>query len=92
MVRNSCPGCRGKIHEFCGKTNGDEGYGYPVWCLRCEISLNLCEADNIRAGIKRNQNKLPNRMLQSSAKKFHPAYVGDDVIIPIERPDKMTSL
>ena len=31
-------------------------------------------------------------MLQSSAKKFHPAYVGDNVIIPIERPDKMTSL
>ena len=28
----------------------------------------------------------------SSSKKFHPACVGDNVIIPIQRPDRMTSL
>ena len=31
-------------------------------------------------------------MLQSSAKRFQAADVGDNVIIPIERPDKMNSL
>ena len=31
-------------------------------------------------------------MLQSSAKRFQAADVGDNVIIPIEKPDKMNSL
>ena len=31
-------------------------------------------------------------MLQSSANKFHPAYAGDNVFIPVERPDKITIL
>ena len=89
---HSCPGCNGNIHVICGRTNGEEGYGTTVWCPRCDISLKSSEADSLRAGIKRSQNKLHNRMLQSSAKKFHPACVGDNVIIPIERPDRMTSL
>ena len=31
-------------------------------------------------------------MLQSSAKRFKSANVGDNVIIPIERPDRMNYL
>ena len=77
---------------FCGITDGEEGYGTPVWYPRCDIGENSNEAENIRAGIKLNQNKLHQRMLQFSEKKCHPASVGDDVIIPIERPDRMTSL
>ena len=73
----------------CGRTDGQEGYGTPVWCLRCDIGVNTNEAENIRAGIKRNQTKLHQRMLQSSLKKFqlvlekcHNSYW----------PDRMTSL
>ena len=28
---HSCPGCHGKIHVICGRTNGDEGYVTPIW-------------------------------------------------------------
>ena len=31
-------------------------------------------------------------MLVSAAKKFCPANVGDNVVVPIQKPDKMTSL
>ena len=48
---------------FCGRMDGEEGYGTPVWCPRCDIDMNSNEAENIRAGIERNKNK---RMLQSS--------------------------
>ena len=59
---------------------------------RCDISLKSSEGDNIRTGIKSNQHKLHDRMLQSSVKKFHPVSVEDNLIIPIERPDKLTTL
>ena len=77
---------------FCEIMDGEEGYGIPVRCPRCDIGVNSNKAENIRAEIKRNQNKLHQLMFQSSAKNFHPACVGDNVIIPIERPDRMTSL
>ena len=35
---------------------------------------------------------LHQRMISSSAKRYEPALVGDNVTIPIERPDKMNSL
>ena len=88
---NSCPGCKRFIHSICGR--GDrEGYGASVWCPKCEFDTLSREAEVIRAGVKRNQQKLHERMLQSSAKRFQAADVGDNVIIPIERPDKMNSL
>ena len=31
-------------------------------------------------------------MISSAAKRYEPALVGDNVTIPIERPDKMNSL
>ena len=37
-------------------------------------------------------DRLHDRMLVSAAKKFCPANVGDNVVVPIPRPDKMTSL
>ena len=89
---HSCPGCSGSVHVHCGMTEGEEGYGSPVWCNKCYLSTQATKADGIRAGIKRNQEKLHDRMLVSSAKKFHPANIGDNVLVPIERPDKMNSL
>ena len=88
---HSCPGCKRFIHSICGR--GDrEGYGASVWCPKCEFDTLSREVEVIRAGVKRNQQKLHERMLQSSAKRFQAADVGDNVIIPIERPDKMNSL
>ena len=75
-----------------GRTGEEEGYGSPVWCPQCDIKLNSKEADITRAGIKRNQESLHERMVESSSNKFHSAFVGDNVIIPIQRPDRMTSL
>ena len=46
----------------------------------------------MRAGIKRNQEKLHERMLNTSSKKLRPAEVGDTVVIPIAQPDKVNSL
>ena len=50
------------------------------------------QTDTIVAGIKRRQDRLHDRMLVSAAKKFCPANIDDNIVIPIERPDKMTSL
>ena len=54
--------------------------------------MNSNEAENIRAEIERNKNKLHYRMLQSSATKFHRFSVRNNVMIPIERSDRITSL
>ena len=48
--------------------------------------------DSMRDGIKRSQEQLHDRMLKSNAKKLQPAEVGNNVIIPISRPDKINSL
>ena len=89
---HSCPGCRGFVHVHCGRTEGEEGYGSPVWCTKCDLLTQAKKANEVRAGIKRKQEKLHDRMLVSSAKKFHQANIGDNVVVPIERPDKMNSL
>ena len=62
------------------------------WCLQYDIKLNSEEADITRAGIKRNQEKLHESMVECSSMKFHPGCVGDNVIIPIQSLDRMTSL
>ena len=77
---------------FCGGINGDEGYGTQVWCPKCNINTNSSESEYTRVTIMGNQNRLHDRMFKSSAKRFHPACVGDKVIIPIVRPDMMNSL
>ena len=46
----------------------------------------------MRVGIKRKHDVLHQRMISSAAKRYEPALVGDNVTIPIERPDKMSSL
>ena len=46
----------------------------------------------MRAGIKRSQESLHYRMLNSSSKKLKPAHIGNTVIIPISEPDKVNSL
>ena len=46
----------------------------------------------MRAGIKRNQEKQQDRMLNTASKRFKHAEVGDSVLIPISQPDKIQSL
>ena len=77
---------------LCGRTGEEQCYGSPIWCPQSDIKSNSKEGNITRAGIKRNQERLHERMDESSSKKFHPASVGDYVIIPIQRPDRMTSL
>ena len=62
-----------------------------MWCPRCDIEKKR-EHEAVRIGLKRKQDILHQRIINSSAKKFAPAHVGDNVTIPIERPDKMNSL
>ena len=87
-----CPECNGFVHVYCGRTEGEESYGSPVYCNKCEVANATRQTDSIVAGIKMRQDKLHDRMLVSAAKKFCPANIGDNVVVPIERPDKMTSL
>ena len=54
-VAHTCPGCYRYIHVPCGHSNGEEEYGNSVWCPACEIRLKNKECDNVRIGIKRNQ-------------------------------------
>ena len=89
---HSCPGCSGFVHVYCGRTEGEESYGSPFWCAKCDLANTAKQANNVRVGIKRNQEKLHDRMISSAAKKFQPAAMGDNVVVPIERPDKMHSL
>ena len=67
---HACPICKRYIHVICGRTGEEEGYGSPVWCPQCDIKSNSKEADITRAGIKRNQERLHERMVESSSKKF----------------------
>ena len=48
--------------------------------------------DTLRAGIRRNLERQQERMLNASSKKFKHAQVGDSVLIPISKPDKISSL
>lgn len=33
---HSCPSCRRNMHAFCGTGIGEEGYGQPRLCKRCQ--------------------------------------------------------
>ena len=87
-----CPGCKRYMHVFCGRSNGEEGFGAGVWCSKCDLHRLQGESEVERIGIKRRQGKLHSRMLKSSASKVPSANVGDTVIIPIAKPDVMIPL
>ena len=59
-------------------------------CIAINVRLRIQQGktDSIVARIKRHQDKLHERMLVSAAKKFCPANIGDNTVIPIEKPDK----
>ena len=79
------------VHVHCGQIEGEEGYGLPVYCNKYEVANATRQTDSIVPGIKRRQNKLYDRMHLLALKKFCPANIRDNVVVPIERPDKMTS-
>ena len=89
---HKCPRCYRSIHFICGRPAGEEGYGSSVWCSRCHLDVKRDKHEVMRVGIKRKQDVLEQRMISSAAKRYEPALVGDNVTIPIERPDKMNSL
>ena len=70
----------------------DEGFGSMVWCPNCDIKEQNKNREQVRLGIKRNQECLHNRMLSCSNKRFKRAHVGESVLIPITRPDTMSSI
>ena len=65
-----CPGCNGFVRVLCGRTQGEEGYGSPVYCNKCEDTNATRQTDSIVAGINRRLNKLHDPMLVSAAKRF----------------------
>ena len=89
---HKCPECCCPIHLICGREAGEEGYGSSVWCPKCDIEADKDQRESVRRGIKRKQEQLHQRMVNSAAKRFEPAHVGHNVIIPIEMPDQMNSL
>ena len=89
---HSCPLCHHYIHSICDRAEGAEGYGSSVVCPACDLAERRIPFDSMRAGIKRNQEKLHVRKLNTSSKKLRPAEVGDTVVIPIAQPDKVNSL
>ena len=89
---HKCPRCCCPIHLICGREAGEEGYGSSVWCPKCDIEVNRDKRESVRKGIKRKQEQFHQRIVNSAAKRFDPAHVGDNVIIPIERQDQMNSL
>ena len=89
---HSCPRCKRFVHIPCGIQEGEEGYGSSVWCRSCFLIERNIKTQNLRKGIKRNQEKMHERMLKASNKKFKPAEIGETVLIPISQPDKMSSI
>ena len=83
---HKCYRCGRPIHFICGLP-GEEGYGSSVWCPKCDLEVNREQHEFVRVGIKRKQDVLHQRMINSSTKRYEPALVGDNVTIPIERPD-----
>ena len=88
----SCPRCFGNIHVICRRSEDEEGYGRSVVCPPCDLSSRRDVCDTMRAGIKRNQERQQERMLNASMKKFRQAQVGVSVLIPISQPDKISPL
>ena len=61
------------------------------WCPNCDIKEQI-KSEQVRLGIKRNQEFLYNKMLSCSNKRIKPAHVGESVLIFITMPDSMSSL
>ena len=89
---HSCPRCHYYIHTYCGRLEGEEGFGSSVVCPGCDIAAKKIPFESMRAGIKRNQEKLHERMLNASSKRVKQAEIGDNILIPIAQPDKINSL
>ena len=47
---------------------------------------------SLRLNIKHSQEKCNQRMLNASNKQFKPAEIGDNIIIPISKPDKLSRI
>ena len=56
------------------------------------MEVNRDQHESVGKGIKRKQEQFHLRIVNSAAKRFEPAHVGDNVSNPIERPDQMNSL
>ena len=86
---HSCPGCYRYIHAVCGRTGGEEGYGSSVWCHYCDLQKRQSESETQRRGINRKQESLHQRMLKASCNRFPDANIGDNIILPISKPDSL---
>ena len=63
-----------------------------MWCPACKIRLKNKECDNVRIGIKINQENWHRRMINATSKKLKHAEIGDSVLIHISRPDMISSI
>ena len=86
---HTCPGCCRYIHSICGRTEGDEGYGSSVWCLRCDLQQRQTNSETQRKGIKRKQIDLHQRMVKANCNHFPDANIGDNILLPITKPDSI---
>ena len=89
---HSCSRCHCYINSYCRRLEGEEGFGSSVVCPGCDISAKKIPFDSMRAGIKRNQEKLHERMLNASSKRVKHAEIGDNILIPIAQPCIINSL
>ena len=89
---HSCPGCKRFVHVPCEVLHGEEEFSSSVWCQSCLLKEKNISTQHLIKGIKRNQEKLHDRMLKSSNKKFKPAEISDTVLMLISQPDKMSSI
>ena len=71
---------------------GEEGYSSSVVCPACDLASQKETCSTLRAGIKRSQESVHHRMLNSSSNRFKPAYIRNTVIIPISELDEVNSL
>ena len=93
---HSRPGCSKYLHIICGRADADneEGIGSMFWCPSCDVREQNKIRNSLRLDIKRNQESLPNRIISSSSNKRSKSVVevGESVLIPIARPDTMSSI
>ena len=70
------------VHTICGySVAGMEGYGAPVWCVRCYLNERKESHEKGRTAAKRGQDK-------QSVKKARILDIGDNILIPIPEVDK----
>ena len=60
---HSCPGCKRFVHVPCDVLHGEEGFSSSVWCQSCLLKEKNISSQHLIKGIKRNQEKLHDRML-----------------------------